>query len=623
MNTQEDDSLLYRSTGGRGKLFWYIGIGLFVAWNILLFILAVVAIAKVNNQSTSSGTSYTYAPITRSFTTGPNEQIPSSVAVSLLPSGNLRRGGGTSVYLTRGGSNLPNIPATATGLVVTTFNIPPSGGFSLLSNNELAFLAYTDNNEAFGCLGVLSLNPSSLTVWSAPQKIAGLMTTEALIPLRVQSGTGVKKTFVLAGAGKIVVGTVTDENPNALSFTTSQAEAYPGTSNTLLARLSNNAFALAYFTIITVPTKQHKMQASVGNVTYDADGNFKSLTLSAAFDYTADRPYHAMFPLTSLTNPSNEFVLAYPSSSAILINSTTAPDDTLVILKGKWNGETLTFGPSTTLNGVRPNVMMTAVGMPTTATNSAEKGVIFFINEKENNALTAVSVTKDPGTFKKLDSLAFGATLKISDDAADSTFQFNNNMVVPFVSATYIDEVRVGLAFSDLADLGRISTMVLNLSPYTLELTKASAKFVISDPNPNYLENYYWVVTAPLKFNSQTGFAVWQYLQTNVPATKVFKQSIVEIAPPPLGVVPDNARTGTSMPVVVSGVYRFSSGSPPFTSTVGRYYYTDTMGQLHARNGTDASLDYVISDNVLLSLNSRVGVAVSASELLLISQVNN
>jgi len=47
MNTQEDDSLLYRSGQNRGRLLWFVGIGLFIAWNLLLFILAVVAIAKV------------------------------------------------------------------------------------------------------------------------------------------------------------------------------------------------------------------------------------------------------------------------------------------------------------------------------------------------------------------------------------------------------------------------------------------------------------------------------------------------------------------------------------------------------------------------------------------------
>lgn len=47
MINTEDDSLLYRSGQSRGRLLWFIGIGVFIAWNLLLFILAVVAIAKV------------------------------------------------------------------------------------------------------------------------------------------------------------------------------------------------------------------------------------------------------------------------------------------------------------------------------------------------------------------------------------------------------------------------------------------------------------------------------------------------------------------------------------------------------------------------------------------------
>ena len=93
------------------------------------------------------------------------------------------------------------------------------------------------------------------------------------------------------------------------------------------------------------------------------------------------------------------------------------------------------------------------------------------------------------------------------------------------------------------------------------------------------------------------------------------------------------------MPVVVSGVFTDSgpsyqgsvvSLSPSFPFLLpfsllqfikGRYWYTDTTGMLHNRTVAIASINYVIGDGVLLSMNSRVGVAISDSELLLVSEL--
>jgi len=319
-------------------------------------------------------------------------------------------------------------------------------------------------------------------------------------------------------------------------------------------------------------------------------------------------------------------VLAYPSTGIIFINSSSSSADSLVIVKGRWNADqkTLTFGPPSVLSGVKPSVMMTGALVPTTQTKPVPKGVIVFINEHENNALTAVTVRKDPSTFTQPDKLAFGPTLKITDGLTDGSFQMNNGVVVPFVSANYIDETHLAISFSDLANLGRVATMVINLNPHTMELSVGSAKYVTSDPNPNFDTNFWWVVAQPLKFSTQVGYVLWQYLQTGNAETDVIKQSLVEVAPPPFGIVPDNVHpvnAGADAPVVISGVYKFVSGSAPFTGSVGRYWYTDTLGELHERNGTDASTGYVITDGVLLSLNSRIGVSISTTELLLVDEV--
>jgi len=199
--------------------------------------------------------------------------------------------------------------------------------------------------------------------------------------------------------------------------------------------------------------------------------------------------------------------------------------------------------------------------------------------------------------------------------------------IIPYLSLSAIDDTRIGLTFSNFADYGRIITTILSLSPYRMGLTSISPEFVISGMNPNKGGAFWWVKSAPLRFSQQVGYAVWAYLETGSNATDVIIQSIVELAPPPLGIVTSNyqqvGNTGDRVPVTLSGVYQFTPYSPPFTNTVGRFYYSDTQGKLHVRSGNQTSLEYVIGENnALLSLNSRIGVAVSPYELLLLNELS-
>ena len=90
---------------------------------------------------------------------------------------------------------------------------------------------------------------------------------------------------------------------------------------------------------------------------------------------------------------------------------------------------------------------------------------------------------------------------------------------------------------SNFADYGKVVTSTLAVSPNRLTVTATSTEFVISTLNPNLQANYWWVETAPLHFGTQFGFAVWAYLQTGSNTTDKVIQAVVEIAPPPLGIV--------------------------------------------------------------------------------------
>ena len=71
--------------------------------------------------------------------------------------------------------------------------------------------------------------------WGTPQVVTGLKTCEALIPLNILDASGSSmKSFVIAGGGMLVVGSITNETAGSLAFTTSTAQPYNGTDTTVV-----------------------------------------------------------------------------------------------------------------------------------------------------------------------------------------------------------------------------------------------------------------------------------------------------------------------------------------------------------------------------------------------------
>ncbi len=115
----------------------------------------------------------------------------------------------------------------------------------------------------------------------------------------------------------------------------------------------------------------------------------------------------------------------------------------------------------------------------------------------------------------------------------------------------------------------------------------------------------------------------------------------MSVKPVPLGVVVSS--TASSATVAVSGVVSGQSNSPSSPWALGRSVYTNTMGELvvstssfygspssasidsvdgtsFTSGGTNADYYYIYDEerNCLLSLDSKVGIVVSTSHILLL-----
>jgi len=619
MHVQNEEG--WSLTGGgerRSKLGWYIAIGLFVAWNILLFILAVVALAKANESHESKSSShYTYQPIQRSFKVSSGHSVGPETFVSLNPDGTVRDGAGTSVYLNHG--HELKINAGATDLKIISFD--PDTGITSLAPNEFVVAAYTWEGKAFVSQGQISLDKGALNYWSEPVQVNGLAKVEAIVPLT--TAPGLNPSFVMAGLGQIFVGEIThDGTKYGISMTKALPYITLDTVDTKaqLVRLSHNMFALSYY-LIAKSGGAHVMNVTVGNVTFDKTGKYESMKyVGVPHQYEADRAYSTVFRFAD-----SVFGLAYPSVASQEVNVTTA--DALMARKVVIGEGGLTLGPEVTLPGVKPNYYMTSVGLPQTSESPSEKGVVVFVDEANNNALTTVvlSPLSNGGSLTPLNSLKFGDLKSFTSDVAGSNvFQNKKGVIVPFISVAHISDQDVAVAYSDWGNNGHVSTFRFSVGRDTLNIESVATPFVVSGANPNESLDYWWVSVASLGVHHMKGWIVLQYLQIpGTIGTHNVNQTVVDVAPPPFGITSSKAKltsAGKEIDVIISGAYKFEKKED---FTPGRYYYVNTHGDLKDRSGNYPSTDYVkISSTELLSLRSRVGVAVSKDELLLVNELS-
>jgi len=353
-----------------------------------------------------------------------------------------------------------------------------------------------------------------------------------------------------------------------------------------------------------------KLESAVARISLE--GSTAVIEFSAPFLFEADAPYHTLFRMSGTS-----YVIAYP----------TPGKNSLSVQKGTWNqtSSSVSFGSAEVLQNVKPSFYLTSYGLPSPAGDNFYKGVVVFVDALQNNALTAlvVSTPVNQGGLIKLSGLAYGDQLRFTlDEAGNDLWQRHKNQVVPFVSLTALDRETLGIAYSDYGNNGRITAFSFRLNPATLPLALPSPPFVLSGMNPDLSLASWWITCAPLTFNGQHGLLVIRYLETADTTVSNSNTTILEFAQPPIGISPlssTTATTGQEVPITLSGVFKGERSS----FEKGRLYYTSTRGMLVERSSKDhISDDYVIAaEGVLVSLNSRIGLAVSEDELLLINEL--
>lgn len=606
MRVQEETGLLGGyGGGGRPKMILYILIAVFIAWNILLFILSVVALAKVNNvDSGDTVKNYNLETVARDFEVATDQVLFTDKVVSLLPNGHVRLGAGITVFPAIG-SVAPNLNGNSKYLHVVSFDLPFSGGINL-ANSEMIVLTWVDFTNpatptAWAVVGVMSISSNTLKQWGTPKQIPGLTVIDDVVRVHQASVQNqVVLTFLVAGAGTYYIGQTTQDSM-VITFSSAQTyDAGPG-SNTELATLSPNMVVFAYYKISQTDGK-HLMEAASCTINYNADGTFKDARMGTPDNYSTNKAYHTIFPLTATT-----FVLSYPSTNILKINETT--NDTLISALGRvQNDGSIVIGPEKSLNGANPNFFMTAVGL------NHERGVVIFVDQSDNYALKAVVVGPPtlPSDITPLDSVAYGSLVHLSGDSP-SGGQLGNG-TISYVAACKIDHWRFAVAFVDFANGGRLTTIMAEVDSITNHLVVVTPPFVISGPVPDSAKDYWWVTMAPLVTNHQIGYVVIDSLQEQPTDPGRRNNTIVEIAGRPFGIV--KSLNGRKSTLALSGVHKFQDAR--FKGSVGRVFYATAQGNLVEDLDTGTQPEaYIDAGSVLVTYHNRVGVAISDTELLI------
>lgn len=558
--------------GGRGgwsrRTTIIIGVS-FAAWNLLIFILAVVAVSKerslsqeinhIYNQSVTIPDSFTAKlPYSTFF---PVLVQPSKV-VSLDIEGHLTLGGGTSIYR--------DIETYATdGNVINHLEV------KALSEHRI--ILYHDGSMITG-----DLDPrTNIITWHGPEK--PLVDGD---PKKVFSSRFIVLSETLAIA---IVQTADTDGLIPVSIDDKTGEVTPHTMLTFtggvdpkITRLSDTAFAISYIT-----GSPAALNTAYGWVEVDAQGVPK-IDLGTAAQYDASDHHHEIAGMTY-----QSWLVSYPATT----NRTNGYNPIVVRYVSLNSDKTVKIGPETILE-------YSATSFPFDVEQVAEnRAIIVFVDSFQNYDLRAVSVTLSNTNLIFGSSLVLNSGGVVGPEPTDYKFLSVSTLVSDTILVTY----------SDHANDGRITATLVDLTDAS-DLIQISPNYVISQPDPAGASggDHYWVTSAAINSHK---FIIIDHLDGG--DFQGASINIGHIKGRPIGVV--KGRAGTRSEIYTSGTAYIVTDEPLL---VGQRYYTTTHGDLITQGNIDSLLDlhpdqYIVNNNTIVSLNSYVGIAISETQIAL------
>ncbi|KAL0487771.1 DNA-directed RNA polymerase subunit omega [Acrasis kona] len=529
-----------------------------IVWNVvntaLILIVMIMAIVAVSRTKT---THYTQATI--SLPT--NELLKQGDIVSIAQDGKLQKGAGISIYR--------NTNRFATSDKIKHLH-------SIYMGNGVTVLCYY---STYAILLPGKLDSETLKIkWQKPVSLESKqMTCDAME--RLGNSTNV----VIIGGNKAMPVTV-NEHDSLITFQLGQVTQHTqGFSiDPRIAVLSNKHVAISFYHTENENTTLNAAVFELENSNENAILVIKSKEI-----YSLNHASHQIMKFSE-----SEFVLCHP-----LDDIPTVESGPLSCILATFKYNTIQFSAPVTLDGVKLNFFFDM------ALLSPNRGVVVFTDTAIDNGIKGVVLellTTKSGE-KRLD---FGSTIIINSGHGGG--KLPSNLWV-YINVEVVSQDRFIAVYSDLSNEGRITCLLVEVSN-SASLNLISPEFVISPPNPNFSQ-YYWI---DVSIVDQSMFMIFDSLSEQnggVVAIGEMKSSV-------LGIVV----FGDKNSAVVQMEGRVSV--PNAHLTVGRTYFTTSRGRMHegAFYGDISELDpenYLKVGSTVISDSSRIGVAVSSSELLL------
>lgn len=587
------------ASGNSAKRSRAIHIGVVVFFLINIIVLYVLHFADRGDKvSTEAGSAIAGQFSTSSLTaaagssSSASESVSTGHAVSFTATGKLTKGAGTTAYL------------AATGLPAGQKNFTHVH-FAKIGTSKKAYdtniMSYVQGSDFKSAITTVSkvTGKKELSIAAPDAKNLISASVKGLATLSDSAAIAVTTTTAADGMSYLV-----DVYP--IKIASDKVEvgektfAVNNSATNFVARVSDSTFAIAYYEPYS--DSEYFQRFKVGSL---ADGKVSfsdSLVFgkgNAATSTTFGRP-QAVF------NSSDRFTIPWyvDSYSATKNNLTIAGAPGLCLTTAK-------FAPGnlTSLGDVCNAKVQPAYFVESTQLSDTVLALIFF-DRANNFALTVATVEFSALTG----SPTFRSTFVIEEAAGAYDFGFSSGFSPqPMIQA--LSDSRLAVSFFNPSNVGRPSVKVLKFSS-DLTITDASPVLPISNldfsfesANP---KAYGSVVLDMIPLES--GFVVgYAGLWANTQFQRVV---LVESFGKPVGIVSDV--DGSDVSVATSGTVKVSSGL-----TSGNTYYAATDGTLYTPSSTTRD-EYVLAqdNNVVISKDALVGVAVSSSQLFVTAQLN-
>eukprot|EP01038_Epipyxis_sp_PR26KG_P004136 gene4136-5890_t len=560
-----------------------------------------------------------------------SNSISSGSIVSLSNSGSVQIGGGTSIYLNTTSIELNICPSNNnmiplfnnTFLTTVTDKLTSTSIIQLIvvnankPNQGKVIFTYNANYNIYEII-VLSQNSGSFIIICADNNDAE--ETAYIVSGYIQSNENMNNIAIILGTPVKYVDTYSI-NPGIVS-------------------LSATSFAISYYDY---------SDSSVLMTRFGYVDSYTTVTLSQPTQYLTNYNYSIYTTIASVSD--SQYLLLYHDSlennDDLIPNSLTSqyygkygPLSVILVTlpTSKSINDDLIIANSTILYGSNALYSLTA-----TQLNNGTI-VVAYTDAANNYGITTQIITieaiDDVSSVTQNYAILFGSSWHVT--SGQTTIPLSGGLMdIDIAKAS--DDLSFVILYSDVSNHGAVTVSSGQLT-VSGELIQSAPDYVLSIP-PKPVGDYYVsgaiAALSTASLNNQVGFFISMVKNCSIHSVSL---SFMETKPSPYGIVANrkilHRTTGSLANVIISGSAVISTNKNTALN-VGMIYYTNTMGQLipsgiYAGNecygisstsqacssdfyiyNNDNNQEYGSGNSMILSYNSRVGIAIDSVTLLL------